>query len=72
MPGLALTCFTASRAQGMAIWTLPALGSSHSRLTGAQPGHLLAVIPHGALGVTAAGWEAGGGSGDLCLASPGT
>ena len=59
MPGLALTWFTASRAQGTAVWTLPALGSCHPRLTGAQPGHLLTVVPHGTLGVTAAGWEAG-------------
>lgn len=43
----------------MAIWTLPALGSGHPRLTGAQPGHLLTVVPHGSSGVTAAGWRAG-------------
>lgn len=59
MPGLALTCLTASRAQGTAVWTLPAPGSGHPGLTGTQPGHLFTVVPHGPLGVTAAGWEAG-------------
>lgn len=42
----------------MAIWTLPALGSGHPRLTGAQPSHLLTVVPHGSPGVTAAGGAA--------------
>lgn len=59
LPGLALTCFTASGTQGPAIWTLPALGACHARLTGAQPAHLLTVIPYSAPGVTAAGWGEG-------------
>ena len=66
VPDLVLTCFTASRAQGTAIWTLPTLGPGHPSLTGAQPSHLLTVVPHGAPGVTAAGWEAGGGGLGLC------
>ena len=56
VPDLVLTCFTASRAQGTAIWTLPTLGPGHPSLTGAQPSHLLTVVPHGAPGVTAAAW----------------
>lgn len=51
-------CFTASGAQGVATRTLPALGASHPRPAGAQPGHLLAVIPHGTPGITAAGGAA--------------
>lgn len=48
-------CFTANLAQGLTIWTLPTLGTSHTRPTGTQASHLLTVIPHGTPRVTAAG-----------------
>ena len=61
VPDLVLTCFTASRAQGTAIWTLPTFRPGYPRLTGTETSHLLTVVPHSTLGVTAAGWKAEGG-----------
>lgn len=47
-------------AQGLTIWTLPTLGTSHTRSTGTQSSHLFTVISYGTPRVTAAGWGVGG------------
>lgn len=48
-------CLTANMTQGLTIWTLSTLGTSHTRSTGTQSSHLLTVISYSTPRVTAAG-----------------